>query len=127
MPYTPDREGLSWAAGFFDGEGCFTVGFESKPNRDGTVYRYPKVTISQSGTPELLYKFRQTIGFGKIHGPSTGKHKTAKKPRWAYVAGGFENMQAILSLLWLWLGTEKRNKARYELSAYLTHLHRLRG
>src|SRR2546428_10320126 len=121
MPYVLNREQLAWAAGFFDGEGCFTVCYEHHPNKDGSVYHYPKISISQSGNPRLLSQFRRILKFGKVTGPYTKNHKTAKKPRYQYRAGGFEKVQASLCLLWPWLGISKKVQAKNLIKSYLKH------
>jgi len=106
MPYQPNREELAWAAGFFDGEGCTTYHL-GKHQR-----KYPRLRVSQSGNNgnELLERFKNAIGFGIVYGPyKIAKNQT--KIRWVFQVTGFEKVQATISLLWDWLGTEKRNQA----------------
>lgn len=61
-------ESLAWAAGFFEGEGCFT---KDKRYRklNGKHSVYPKASISQKGLNGklLLEKFKAIIGFGSIY------------------------------------------------------------
>lgn len=53
---------VSWAAGFFDGEG--TVWSRIVP------YRAVRLAVGQSATPELLERFRLAVGgVGNVRGP----------------------------------------------------------
>jgi hypothetical protein len=103
-PFFPDREALAWAAGFFDGEGCF-----SYSNAGG----YGVVSIGQTER-EPLERFLEAVGgLGKIYGPYfkeyPGRH--SKKPWFNYRAHRKESVQAIVGLLWFWLGSTKRSQA----------------
>ncbi len=127
MPYSINREDLAWAAGFVDGEGCFTVKNESKATKGGSIYRYPKLCVAQSGSNVLLLKLQTLFRCGVVYGPYTKNHSTAKKPRWIYEISGFEKVQFAAALVWSWLGQEKKNRANALLSGYLVHLNRKDG
>ena len=60
-----DREEIAWAAGFFDGEGCFSYIQKA---------RYVCLRIGQSEL-EPLERFREAVGLGKIYGPYSHTHK----------------------------------------------------
>jgi LAGLIDADG DNA endonuclease family protein len=97
------RVDLAWAAGFFDGEGCFSYVRSS---------RYPCVSITQT-EPGILDRFRSVLGVGKIYGPYTSKVRDGwrRKPHYFYRAHGFADVQAIAGMLWFALGTIKRTQA----------------
>jgi len=122
MPYKGLQANLAWAAGFVDGEGCFTHQW-IETLKDGTVYRYPKMCISQSGTDELLKRFREIVGVGTVR-EAGGQHKTAKKPRYVYNAHGFDAVQQVYSMLYQYLGLVKREQGKKVLDLFLLHKHR---
>jgi hypothetical protein len=78
---TVDREELSWAAGFFDGEGCFSL---------VRNFRYPTVRIAQAER-EPLERFQAAVGgIGKVYGPYAPRHKDtwSRKPQYSYQITG---------------------------------------
>lgn len=96
------RENLAWAAGFFDAEGCF-----SSTPRTGV-----SASITQTDR-ELLDRFRQAVGIGKIYGPykTPQPDRYRRKPHYFYKAQGRERVQGLLAMMWTWLGTTKRQQA----------------
>lgn len=96
------RVALAWAAGFFDAEGCF-----SSTPRVGVC-----ASITQTDR-EVLERFRRAVGIGKIYGPYRTPHTDdyVRKPHYFFRAHGNERVQAILAMLWPWLGTTKRQQA----------------
>lgn len=106
----PAREALAWAAGFFDGEGCF-----SHPKRSSMV---AQITSTDR---DILARFHKVIRQGKIYGPY--RYETTfgnNKERWVYTSRGYENVQHVLGSLWFRLGRAKREKARAILLRYRT-------
>lgn len=94
------REELAWAAGFFDGEGC-----TSAQKYTATL------SIAQKATnAEVIHRFRAAVGFGKIYGPYTNSAKSSDISI-RYHVTSFEQVQAVIAMLWAWLGTAK--KAQY--------------
>jgi hypothetical protein len=107
--WTIDREQLAWAAGFLDGEGCFYITEQNKrkPPR-------PRFELGQVHTA-VLERFKKVVGFGApVNGPYTRKQKPHIKaaPMWTYSVSGFEDVQALVALLWTWLGPVKRAQAK---------------
>lgn len=98
MSDKPNREELAWAAGFFDGEGstgCY---------RNHVKGKRWSVSIQQKG-PALLRRFRRAVrGLGHINGPYWNKTTNL----WAFRTVRFEHSQAIMAMLWPWLGRQKR-------------------
>ena len=104
------RERLAWAAGFFEAEGCI-----SHSKRSGVC-----VSITQTDT-EVLERFRAALGLGRIYGPYTSKHGDgiSRKPHYFYRATGHHHTQAIVAMIWTWLGDEKRRQAVAALNRVL--------
>src|SRR5436309_3043440 len=111
-----NREDLAWAAGFFDGEGCFCYSQSGK---------YGCVSIGQSEL-EPLARFRQAVGLGKIYGPYVfpkTRNRLSKKPQYVFRVHGHEGVQAIAAMLWFQLSSIKTTQAIYVLSR-TTHCRR---
>jgi hypothetical protein len=104
------RIGLAWAAGFFDGEGCFSYSPAS---------RYACVSITQQ-YPDVLHRFRRIVGVGKTYGPY--RHPPGRtlsdKPFYLYRAHGYKFVQAIAAMLWFKLGSAKRAQAAAVLAMW---------
>jgi hypothetical protein len=96
---------LSWAAGLFEGEGCFVLG---KGNG-----RYPHTrnvrAVLASTDIDVLLRFQAVVGFGKI---SSRKTIYGAKPVRVWNAGSFEHFQATVAFFWPWLGERRRERAR---------------
>jgi hypothetical protein len=105
LPLHPRLIDLAWAGGLYDGEGCLSS-TKGRP-------RYLVLTVTQAGgvdrAPEVLQRFRQAVcGIGFIDGPDLTE---AWKPRWRYRVSGILVVELILSMLWPWLGSVKRQQA----------------
>lgn len=99
-----DREELAWAAGFFDGEGCF-----SYTDKAG----YGAAAIGQVDR-EPLERFQRAVGgMGRIYGPYFKLYpgRVSKQPWHQYRIYRREHLQAVTALLWFKLGTTKRRQA----------------
>lgn len=95
------KENIAWAAGFFEGEGCFYA-HKSKPRLDGTTYIRVDASLAQKDR-SLLYKFRDIIGFGIICNEDRsgcGYWKTSKK----------NDAKKLFELLKPWLSDRRKNK-----------------
>lgn len=110
------REELAWAAGFFDGEGCFRL--HTKAGIDGRFYA--QITINQIH-PEVLERFqRAVLGAGNIRGPyipsGTTKAGEPRKPTWNYACTNFEHVQAVYVMLIPFLGSVKTEQGKRVLT-----------
>ncbi len=105
---TVNREGLAWAAGFFDGEGCFNTHKRAKADSHKYV-----ATLGQVDR-RALDRFHQIVQLGKIYGPfgPYSNQFTNAKPHYRLDIYGFEQVQALLALMWTWLGPVKREQAK---------------
>lgn len=106
-----NRDELIWAAGLFDGEGHagYKVGYP------------PYVQVTQSGNPYVLNRFHNAVlNISYIDGPRqpTGN----RKPRWDYRAYTFEDFQAIMSMLWLFLSPIKKEQFKTAHQKYINYM-----
>lgn len=103
---------LSWAAGFFDGEG--NTRFAIRKSRNNKPYAIFVVQISQTD-PFALERFKLAVGAGHINGPYPGK--TARHKRvWRYETTGdkaievFELIRPYLCIQKIVQGEEARQQ-----------------
>src|SRR5437016_14314230 len=76
-----DEHELAWAAGFFDGDGWAAL-VRAKGRRTGQ----PHAQINQgsvAGVPEVLVRFRNAVGVGRVVGP---KIKEGRLPLYCWLA-----------------------------------------
>ena len=80
---------LAWAAGLWEGEGCFTNHKARNPTRkDGytNCIIYPCASITMTDK-DVLDRFVRIIGFGKVNGPYFDKRgKRKPKYQWGVVS-----------------------------------------
>lgn len=98
MAWTPARERLAWAAGFFDGEGSTYA----DPR--------PRMQVVQNDRA-VLDTFHAAIGgIGKVGG---GKkiYGRAKRPMFTLRITGWRDVQAVVAMLWPWLSDVKKRQA----------------
>lgn len=96
-----NRERLASAAGLFNGDGSINV---SKPQKgkQGQL----TLEVSQRRDPEVLYHFKLAVlGLGGVYGPY-GKYDD-----YLFTSRNFEEVQAIVAMLWPWLSSVKRAQA----------------
>ncbi len=89
---------LAWAAGLFEGEGCITL---SK--------NCPVLQLNMTDQ-DVVQHFHRVVGFGTVAGPypkGGGPHK----PYWVWRCSGTEYPQALIAMLWEWLGGRRRRRA----------------
>lgn len=104
--FIPDQTELAWAAGFFDGEGTTCV----------SGYTI-KLSITQAGEYAVasLTRFSNAVGgLGAIGGPyehKPGPNGKPRKPMYYLNITGFEKVQAVIAMLWKYLGTQKKLQA----------------
>jgi hypothetical protein len=111
VSWQPDREELAWAAGFFDGEGCFSWTDKS---------RWGCAVIAQTNR-ESLGRFQEAVGgIGKIYGPYSPSRDGgwSRRPQWSFRVHRREHVQAVAAMLWFKLGPIKRAQAMKVLAKY---------
>lgn len=102
--FRPNSHELAWAAGLFDGEGH--VRHARRLSRYGThrVFIGYQLIVGQK-TPHVLLRFQTAVGgLGKVYRRKSGL--------WIFFASSFEDVQAIIAMLWRWLSPVKRTQAR---------------
>lgn len=104
MTETTKREELAWAAGFFDGEGCFTI----TKDKNG-VPAYARCSINQIH-PEVLLRFQAAVELGKVSGPYFKGNK--RQPLYHFQCTDYYGTKAIYELLHPFLGSIKREQGR---------------
>jgi len=93
------RTDLAWAAGLFEGEGCFSTVKNTRAN-----------TASLTSTDkDVVERFQRIVGFGSAHEkpPEKVHHKT----QWVWKVASFEYFQATVALFWPWLCERRRQRA----------------
>ena len=108
-----NRENLAWAAGLFEGEGCFTA-WKSYKRKDGKTRIYLRASMS-STDKDVLEKFVATVGIGKVYNHRDGtvmSHPAVKtqKPSWQWSVSGKQAVE-VGEMLLPWLG--KRRSETY--------------
>jgi hypothetical protein len=78
------------------------------------------VDLTQTGSPEILYRLQKAIlGIGSIGGPFRQKSlKAHHKSAFKFKVYSFEQAQALAALLWKYLSTQKRLQIAQALSSY---------
>lgn len=115
---------LAWAAGFFDGEGTACAYRRDKVRPSGHVspYRCFAVAVSQAGPHAgvLLKRFQDAVfGLGAIYRvPHKKAHSSGWLEGWNWRTGKFEVAQAVLAMLWKYLGPRKREQIAKALVEY---------
>lgn len=96
---------VAWAAGLFEGEGCFSMQRRSGKGR-GSV-RHVLLTATLSTTDEdVIRRFAAAVGMGNVTGPL----RRGGKPVWRWTVSGAQ-ATALYALLEPGLG--ERRRARY--------------
>lgn len=102
-----DEHELAWAAGFFDGDGWAAL------VRGGRGRRLrPMAQINQAGpdgVPQVLTRFRDAVGVGRVNGPKVG---VRRRDLYWWVASSRGDVTSTAKLIGPWLSTEKRAQFR---------------
>lgn len=115
-----DRCELAWAAGLFDGEGSITL-----PPAGHGAPRLELPQASADGHPHSsLLRLHHVVGVGRISGPRYLKSSWSKLPQCRWEATSFESAQAVIAMLWPYLGRVKRDEAHGAFAAYIRRARR---
>lgn len=107
--FSSSREKVAWAAGLFEGEGCFT----HKKSRWLSAYL-------TSTDEDVVRRFGNVMPFGKVRGPYNAQGSLRQrwhKQKWYWTATTFERFQAVVAMFWPWLGERRRSRAVELLTA----------
>lgn len=100
-----DEHELAWSAGFFDGDGWAAL-LRPRGRRTGQ----PHAQINQSsldGVPEVLLRFRDAVGVGRIGGP---KIEEGREPLYWWIASSRGDVRRTGELIGPWLSSQKRDQ-----------------
>lgn len=93
---------FAWAAGLFEGEGCFSTG----------VYKNTRSFKAQLAMTDrdVVERFHKILGLGllRFKPPYQPHHKI----QYTWTVSGFEDTQAVMAALWPWLGVRRRARIR---------------
>jgi hypothetical protein len=100
MEYSTDE--IAWAAGFFEGEGSFTL------NR-GQQRPVPVVYVSQVD-PEPLERFARYLRL-EPHGKQYREVRQGTRDIWRFRIHKYSEVQRVVDLLYPWLSPRRREQA----------------
>lgn len=112
-----NRTSIAWAAGLFEGEGCFSYSSNGRrPSKENPEQRNYIARATLSMTDEdVVRKFHAVLGFGRTN--PKYKRPGKWKPVWTWCAAGHEKVQATIALFWEHLGERRKKKAREVLES----------
>lgn len=112
-----DTHELSWAAGFFDGEGNVRHSFQKIGN--GVGHSRLVVQIAQIDQRPLM-RFEKAVGVGKVYGPYNQQSRVSKnqKPYWQFTSKNSANAQQIIAVMWPYLSEPKKEQAASALTSW---------
>lgn len=102
-----DEHELAWAAGFFDGDGWAALVRDGRRGK-----RRPMAQINQgssAGVPEVLIRFRDAVGVGRVSGP---KIEEGRQDLYSWVASSRADVVRVGELIGRWLSNQKRAQFR---------------
>jgi hypothetical protein len=113
------RERLAWAAGLFDGEGCFIT-----YHRTAAGCPIPALSVAQAddavGVADVLTRFGEALGLPyRVY--TMAQAKPHHRPKRNLRITGFVRAQQALAMLWPWLGEVKRQQAKRVLRGYVDY------
>lgn len=98
---------LAWAAGLFEGEGCFTVSRRQKSLhgvKTGQVYGQMVATMTMSDE-DVVRRFHKIIGFGNFY--ALGAPRPGTKKVWRWCVQSRDGVRTFYDLVKPWLGERR--------------------
>jgi hypothetical protein len=108
-----NRESLAWAAGLIEGEGW--IYFQGKS---------PYIGVQMTDL-EILTRLQAVLGCGNIH--QRKLNPPNKKQQWTWRVSSFQLVQFVIVILWPWLGSRRRARAKEVLMIARSNPNKLRG
>lgn len=105
---------VAWAAGLFEGEGCFSL---ARPKGRGSRRISARLVTTDQ---DVMLRFHAVVGVGKVYGPKF--RNTKDKPYWEFTTTTFEHAQYLIAMFWAWLGIRRRERAAELLTTYIGDL-----
>lgn len=114
-----EREQLAWAAGLFEGEGCFNTFHRPK----GTWSVQARLAMTDG---DVVHRFAAIIGAGQVHGPR--QRRPNEQPLYEWYVQAAPDVLTVIRLLSPWLGIRRSAKAAEiaEIAATIGPHHGLR-
>ena len=112
---------VAWAAGLFEGEGCFYLSQRSgRPAPDASL---------GMADEDVVRRFHSVVGVGNVNVRDQARYSgnPKVKPQYQWRTASFEGVQAVVAMFWPFLGARRRAKARdvlrqsRELTPYHSH------
>jgi hypothetical protein len=94
----------AWAAGLFEGEGCFSTSNGARARGGRYLNRTAKLNMTDE---EPVRRFHAIMGVGTVR-----LVDTEYKPQWCWQVSSFEGVQHVVATLWSELGRRRRDQAR---------------
>lgn len=121
----PSSEDIAWAAGFFEGEGCFSLSRSERPiihseNADGK-YVYPYASLVNTDL-DVLERFAAIVEVGIVF-IDTSPKKEHHKQRWVWRVQKRDDFKYFAELVRPFLG-KRRTKRLEEVQASASPLRR---
>ena len=101
-----DPEDIAWAAGLFEGEGCFL-----SSTRKGR-YRYASACLNMTDE-DIIERFYRVVGVGTVIGPF---QRGTNKPKWEWKAQRHQDVEEVALLFEPWLGPRRLVQAASALA-----------
>src|SRR5688572_7692289 len=105
-------EEIAWAAGFFEGEGCFSSHWSQQ--RKTTQHPNPNATVVNTDM-SMLVRFQEIVGMGTLYGRR--RHNPKHQACWTWRVGGSRDVRALYEMLRPWLSERRRARAEEVLTA----------
>ncbi len=101
----PSATDIAWAAGLFEGEGCFTQGHGNDATR---THLFRIIVVSTD--LDVLERFKRVLGVGRIS-PVKHRLRPHHKQQWRYDLGASVEVLRCVELLYPYLGIRRRARA----------------
>jgi len=94
---------LAWCAGFFEGEGCFTIHSRHQP------YQTVRATLSQKGTDgkKLLDRFHKIVEVGSVYAYGVNAKNS---DMWTWSTHRIGDARKVYELIEPWLGDRRKKR-----------------
>ena len=89
---------IAWAAGLFEGEGCFTISAG-----------HPRVKLN-STDEDTVRRFHDAVCVGQVRVDDSQLARGHKR-QWEWYTGSRKGVETVVHLLWPWLGHRRRERA----------------
>lgn len=104
---------IAWAAGFFEGEGCFYA-HQYRPRKSSGIKMFRTMATVTQKDREPLDMFRRIVGFGNIYFTSKGRVTSGgvHSPIYTWKSANATETKRLFSLLESWLSLRRRQTAQ---------------